>query len=209
MISGLYAVSNLDLLINNSGLSLKKAVRLILAGGVKTLQLREPMLSLREFYEIALFAVEAAHELEAKLLINDRVDLMLAAGADGVHLGWRSLPLKIVRKLVGPEKIIGVSAHSLRECLEAEAAGASYVTLGPVYATPSKYGILDPLGLEVVREVVSKSKVPIVAIGGISPDRVAEVLECGVSGIAVMSGIMGADDVKAAAISFSSRLTHN
>ncbi len=204
-ISGLYLVTNNDLLAQNSELSLHEGIEEAISGGVRVIQLREPILSAQEVYEIAKSGVRLARENKVTFLINDRVDIMLATDADGVHLGWRSLSVGVTRELIGNKKIIGVSTHSVRESLKAQDAGADYVTIGPIYPTPSKYGILDPLGVDVLKEAVSSLEIPVVAIGGIQPEHIAEVAATGVSSLAIMSGIMGAADIRSAVEDYARR----
>ena len=117
-------------------------------------------------------------------MVNDRLDVALAAKAHGVHLGTRSMPADLVRRLAPREFVVGVSCHSLEEALAAQAAGADYILLGPIFATPSKLPYGPPLGLAKLREVTSQVSIPVFALGGITIDRVALCLENGAAGIA-------------------------
>ena len=129
-------------------------------------------------------------EKEALFLINDRIDIALAAGADGVHLGWQSVPADEARKLTGNKFIIGVSTHSLKEALRAQKEGADYITFGPVYQTPSKEGLVDFKGPGAVKRVREKINIPLIAIGGIKEVNARDVVLMGADGIAVISAIM-------------------
>lgn len=167
-----------------------------LSAGVKALQFREKDLAIRELLDAASWMRDLTHEYGAKLLINDRVDVALAAGADGVHLGQQGMPPDAVRKIAGDKFIIGVSAHTLREALAAEKSGADFITLGPVYETPAKLQYGNPIGLEIVKEVTSRISIPVLAIGGIQQRGVREVREAGADGIAVISAILTAEDTR-------------
>lgn len=169
-----------------------------LKGGVKAVQLREKGLPTSELYSLASELRKMTLGFGAGLFINDRVDIALAVDADGVHLGWQSLPVPTVRGLLGVKKLIGVSTHNRREALQAWKDGADYITFGPIFYTPSKAGILDPVGVEVLRGVKDEVRVPVVALGGIREGNVDDVLESGVEGVAVISSILSADDAEKA-----------
>ncbi|HJW85181.1 MAG TPA: thiamine phosphate synthase [Candidatus Brocadiaceae bacterium] len=175
-----------------------ETVKSALKGGVKSVQLREKGLATRELYTLANELRKMTADFGAGLFINDRVDIALAADADGVHLGWQSLPVPVARGLLGVKKLIGVSTHNRREALQAWKDGADYITFGPVFHTPSKAGILDPVGVEALRGLKDEVHVPIAALGGINEGNVAAVLESGVEGIAVISSILSADDAEKA-----------
>jgi thiamine-phosphate diphosphorylase len=149
--------------------------------GVPLLQIREPRLSVRDV--LALAARLRRRCNRALILLNDRFDVARAAGLDGVHLRSDSLPVERVRALAGPDFIIGRSAHDLSEVLAAEAGGADFVVLGPVFPTPSKAG-RPALGLARLREIRRRATIPILALGGIQADNAAAVLDCGVAGLA-------------------------
>ncbi len=165
--------------------------------GVTVVQLREKDLSSGDLYDLAV-TVHAVLRGRALLLVNDRIDVAIAAGADGVHLPEHTLPLQKLRDYVGDACIVGRSVHSVEAALRAEQEGADYVQVGAVYETRSHPG-QTPAGIELVRAVAEAVRVPIVAVGGITPERVAEVIEAGADGIAVISAILDADDPQAAA----------
>jgi len=176
--------------------SLIAAVRQVLKGGVKAIQLREKDLDTRQLLKLAYEMRKMTRKYNAKLFINDRIDVALAAGADGVHLTQNSIPAGAVRKVVKNKLLIGVSTHSLKEAKEAEKAGADFITLGPVYRTPSKLKYGKPLGLDKLEEVSSKIKIPVFALGGIKSHRVKAVIKAGAYGVAMISGIFGAGDIE-------------
>jgi thiamine-phosphate pyrophosphorylase len=165
-----------------------------LKGGVKTVQLREKGLATHELYSLACELRKITSDFKANLIINDRVDIALAVEADGVHLGWQSLPFPVVRRLVGSERLIGVSTHNRQEALRAQEYGADYITFGPIFDTPSKTGLLKPTGVGEIQKLKKEIHIPIVALGGINERNVDAVLDGGADGVAVISSIMQADD---------------
>lgn len=182
-----------------------EAVALALEGGVDWVQLREKAAPALEVYEEARELLAEAVRRGKGLLINDRVDVALAVGAQGVHLARKSLPPAVVRRLLGPKRLVGVSVHSLDEARAAESAGADYVTFGHVFATSSKPG-LPPRGLDELSAVVEGVDIPVLAIGGIHPRNVRAVLETGCAGVAVISAILQAPDPRAAAMAMRAAL---
>jgi thiamine-phosphate pyrophosphorylase len=171
------------------------AVEEALKGGSKAVQLREKDLGTRDLLDMAYKMRELTKTYEAKLFINDRVDIALAVEADGVQLGKESVPAHAVRKSFQDKLIIGVSTHSLDEAIEAESGGADFITLGPVYHTPSKMKYGKPIGIEILRKV-AKISIPVFAIGGIKLDKVREVKEAGADGVALISAILIAESIK-------------
>lgn len=169
-------------------------VQLALKGGVTAVQLREKGLTSRELHSLACELRRITLDFNAYLIINDRVDIALAVEADGVHLGWQSLPFNITRRLIGFERLIGVSTHNRQEALQARDYGADYITFGPIFDTPSKAGLLKPTGPGETQKLKSEVKTPLIAVGGINENNVKSVLDNGADGIAVISSIMHADD---------------
>ena len=163
------------------------------------MQLREKGLPTHELYSFACELRKLTSDFKANLIINDRVDIALAVEADGVHLGWQSLPFPVVRRLVGSERLIGVSTHNRQEALQAQSCGADYITFGPIFDTPAKEGLLKPTGVEEIKKLKNEINLPIVALGGINEKNVESVLNEGADGIAVISSIMQADDPEDAA----------
>lgn len=170
-----------------------RAVRSALRGGVDRVQVREKGGPARDLYETTLRIVAHARETGAGVLVNDRIDVALATGAEGVHLAGGSLSPAVTRELVGELALVGVSVHGLDEALVAAHEGADYVTFGHVYPTASKPG-LPPLGVRELAEIVESVEVPVLAVGGIDRSNVSEVLRTGASGISVISAILTARD---------------
>ncbi|HEY4743990.1 MAG TPA: thiamine phosphate synthase [Desulfuromonadaceae bacterium] len=189
-----------------NGRPLAAVVREALAGGVRAVQLREKDLSGSELFRLATELRAITREYGAQLLINDRVDIALAAEADGVHLGIASLPLAAARRMLGPKRLIGYSAHAIAEARQAEADGADFVTFGPVYHTPSKAVYGAPLGPELLAEAASSLSIPVFALGGVKKTSIAELLTSGARGIALISAIIAASDPRAAAVTLLNTL---
>ena len=176
--------------------------RQALAAGVRTVQLRDKTASTRSLIRLSLRLASLCRQHGALFIINDRVDVALAADAGGVHLGKDDMPVGTARKILGPAAVIGTSVRSCEEARRAEAQGADYLAANLVFATDTKQDIEGPLGMEGVGELRRASELPLIAIGGIKPSNTAEVLKAGADGIAVVSAIMAADDVEAAVEQF-------
>ncbi len=168
------------------------------AAGVRAVQVREKDLETPALLSLATDVLACARAQGVRVLINDRVDVALALGAEGVHLRANSLPVAVTRKILGPTRLLGVSTHTAEEAIRAEADGADFVVLGPVYETPSKTIFGAPLGLGVLEDAASRCRVPILAIGGITIPRVREVRRAGAFGVAVISSILSAPDIEGA-----------
>jgi len=178
--------------------NLLAVIQKAVSSGVTLVQLRAKALCTREFLDLALQVSKILKTQDIPFIINDRVDIALACDATGVHLGKKDLPLPFARKLLGPQKIIGITAHSLRESLEAEEGGADYLGVGPVFLSPSKKDLKTALGLHGLFSIRKKVSIPILAIGGINPENAHDVMATGVNGIAVISAILGAKDIEKA-----------
>ncbi|WP_027716858.1 thiamine phosphate synthase [Desulfuromonas sp. TF] len=188
------------------GRTLIDVVRAACEGGVRAVQLREKDLTADELFPLALELRALTRQYGARLLINDRIDLALAVEADGVHLGGHSLPTTAARSILGPERLIGVSAHSLEEIAEASRNGADFVTFGPVYSTPSKTAYGKPAGLDLLGAACGGSHLPVFALGGITPERVGGVVAAGAGGVALISAIVAEAEPSEAARTFISLL---
>jgi thiamine-phosphate pyrophosphorylase len=181
------------------GRPLASAVESAIEGGVTMLQVREKTAESRDFYEFALEARRITKTHHIPLVINDRLDIALAVSADGLHIGQSDLPLSVVRCICGEKLFIGVSAGTVEEALAAEAGGADYLGVGPVFPTGSKADAGDAIGIEDLKKICSAVRIPVVGIGGIGVQTAAEVMKTGSAGIAVISAILSQPDIKAAA----------
>jgi thiamine-phosphate pyrophosphorylase len=163
-----------------------------LAAGLGAVQLREKDLAVRPLLDLASALREATRRHGARLLINDRVDVALAVGADGVQRTSRSLPVGTLRRLAPPPFLVGASVHSVGEARRAATEGADFLVFGPIYDTPSKRAYGAPQGLAALAQVAGATSRPVLAIGGITPARVREVRNAGAFGVAVIAGILAA-----------------
>jgi len=174
-------------------------VRAAVAGGVTCVQLREKTCTTREFIEEALAVSGFLKASRVPLIINDRLDVALAVEAEGVHLGQNDMPLATARRIVGNSMLIGISAESLQDAVDAARGGADYIGVSPIFDTPTKTDTAPALGLaglSAIRRVVT---IPLVAIGGLGVQNAAEVIRHGADGVAVVSAIVSADDPRKAA----------
>ena len=181
------------------GRPLPEAVAAAIDGGVTMIQLREKDASSREFYEFALELRALTKSRRIPLVINDRLDIALAVEADGLHIGRSDLPPETVRRLVGGRMFIGVSAGTVEEALEAQAAGADYIGAGAVFPTGSKADAGDAIGPEALAAICRAVRIPAAGIGGIGPANAGAVMKAGAAGIAVISAILSQPDIRAAA----------
>ena len=188
----LYVILDRDLIGNRDPVD---AARAAASAGAKVIQWRDKEGSARE-------AVKAVSQLKKdkslqniKVIINDRVDLAMASGADGVHLGQEDLPIAEARKLLREEKIIGVSTHNVEEAIQAEKEGADYISLGPIFVTQTKKDAEAPLGVKKISQVKKSVKLPLIAIGGISEANIGEVKAAGADAVAVASAILKTEDI--------------
>ncbi len=175
-----------------------EVARQAIRGGARMIQLRDKHRSRKELLEIARGLRKLCAENEVLFIINDYLDLALAADADGLHVGQSDLPLPVVRGELPADRIIGCSTHNLDQALQAEVEGADYIAVGSIYPTTSK-GDTKVVGLEVLRQIGSSVSLPLVAIGGINQDNVAEVIAAGATSVAVISAVVGVGDVEGAA----------
>ncbi len=192
----LYLVTDRSL---SRGRATIEVVREAVAGGATCVQLREKACGAREFLEEARALRAATRELGVALIVNDRVDVALAVGADGVHLGQRDMPIADARRLGPPGWIIGVSAESVEDAVRAEREGADYIGVSPVFATSTKADHAPPLGLEGLRAIRAAVGIPLVAIGGLHAGNARAVVRAGADGVAVVSAVVSADSPRAAA----------
>jgi thiamine-phosphate pyrophosphorylase len=162
-------------------------------------QLREKEASAGEFFALAKELLALTRPLRVPLIINDRLDIALAAGADGLHIGQSDLPIREARRIAGGDFIIGVSAATCEEALEAERGGAGYIGAGAVFPTGSKADVSAVIGTGGLAAICAAVKIPVVGIGGIGPGNAREVMEAGAAGVAVISAILSQPDIEEAA----------
>lgn len=195
-------------LVTDRSLSRGRAITEVVAaavqGGATIVQLREKDAGTREFLETARAVKAVLQPHNVPLLINDRVDIAIAVDADGVHVGQTDMPVSIVRQMIGPGKIVGLSAGKREYILADDAAQADYLGIGPAYAQTTKTNTgrapLEPEGFAELRKLTTK---PVMAIGGLKPDNSAPLVAAGADGLAVVSAIVGADDPAAASRAFA------
>jgi thiamine-phosphate pyrophosphorylase len=192
MLQRLYPITDTHL----SQLPHLEQIRQLAAGGAALIQLRDKRASPREFFEAARESVNLARSLGVRIIVNDRVDIAMAAGADGVHLGQDDFPPEKARQLLGPDKIIGYSTHSLRQALEADLLPVDYIAIGPVFSTSTKENPDPVIGLENIRQVKDRISKPLVAIGGITLNSAKSVIQAGADSLAVISDLYLAGTIR-------------
>ncbi|WP_293032130.1 thiamine phosphate synthase [Natronococcus sp.] len=190
---GTYLVTQASI---SKGRSTPEIVRAAIDGGIDAVQLREKETSARSRYELGLELRELTADAGVDLIVNDRVDIAEAIGADGVHVGQSDLPVSVARDLLGPEAIVGCSASTVAEARRAEADGADYLGVGSVYGTSSKDvpEAETGVGPERIAKVAEAVSIPVVGIGGVTADNAGPVVEAGAVGVAVISEITAVDD---------------
>lgn len=190
----LYLVTDRDIL---KGRDLKKAVEESILGGATLVQLREKDVTTREFYDIAVDIKEVTDKYNVPLIINDRIDIAQAIDADGVHVGQSDMPCDKARKILGKDKIIGVSVHTLDEAIKAENDGADYLGCGAVFNTSTKKDAID-VTYDCLKKIKENTKIPVVAIGGISDENINKLKGTNIDGVAIISAILAKDDIREA-----------
>lgn len=176
-------------------------------GGVTVVQIREKDADTLEFYNISNKVKEICSKYNVPLIINDRIDIALAIDADGVHIGQSDMPIKIARKLIGNDKILGISAHNLEEATDAEENGADYLGVGAIFSTSTKKDAND-VSIDTLKEITSNVDIPTVAIGGINLDNIEKLKDTHISGISVVSAIMNAENPKIASENLLRKIKH-
>lgn len=192
----LYLVTDRSLSL---GRPIEDVVEQAVKGGVTMVQLREKDCSSREFYELAIKLKDILRPFGVPLIINDRLDIALACDAEGLHIGQSDIPYAVARKLLGRDKIIGLSVESLQDAIDANELDVDYIGISPVFGTPTKTDTAPALGLEGIQNIMKISKHPSVGIGGINKANVADIITSGANGVAVVSAIMSAPDPEKAA----------
>ncbi len=186
-----------------SGLTHIQVIEKAISAGIKTIQLREKEMSKRAIFDEALLIRKLTLKHKVTFIVNDFIDIAMAVNADGVHLGQEDMPAKEARKIMGRNRIIGISTHNLKQAVEAQESGADYIGFGPMFHTGTK-DAGHPKGTKKLREIKKHVKVPVVAIGGITLENVNEVLEAGADAVAVVSGILSGNIRKNAGKFFDS-----
>ncbi|GAA0062720.1 thiamine phosphate synthase [Clostridium sporogenes] len=181
------------------GRELKKVVEDAILGGVTIVQVREKDVSTREFYNVAKEVKEVTDHYKVPIIINDRLDIAQAINAHGVHLGQKDMHLNIARRILGKDKIIGISVGNIKEALEAENNGADYLGIGTIFPTGSKKDVDAIIGIDGLSKIKNNISIPSVAIGGINKTNFKDVLNTGIEGISVISAILDEDDINIAA----------
>ncbi|WP_066068328.1 thiamine phosphate synthase [Alkalithermobacter thermoalcaliphilus] len=195
----LYLVTDRDIL---KGKDLFKSIEDAIIGGVTIVQIREKNISSLEFYNIAKKAKMVTDKYNIPLIINDRIDIAIAVDASGVHLGQQDLPAIVARNLIGKNKILGISVSNLELALKAEKDTADYIGVGAVFNTNTKKNT-NKVSLDVLKQIKSCVNIPVVAIGGINETNIKSIQKTNVDGIAVVSAILGKDDIKNASKNIS------
>ena len=192
----LYLVTDRALSLGRSNLEvIQAAVR----GGVTLVQLREKEATTKEFYEEGSKIRAYLKANNIPLIINDRIDIALALDAEGVHLGQEDMPIDVARKILGPQKLIGVSVFTVEEAKIAEALGADYLGLSPIFVTTTKPELVRQIGIEGIRFLKEAVQIPVVGIGLMSQANAYEAVKAGLDGVAVVSAICWREDPRAAA----------
>ncbi len=191
-----------------AGRPLAPLIQEALVAGLQAVQLRERDLGTRALLRLAGELLHLTRGRNAALLINDRADMVMGLGADGVHLRADSVPVSVARRILGAERLVGASAHSADDVVRAESEGADFVVLGPIYPTTSKLAYGAPIGVGPLEDAARRCRIPVFAIGGISAERVAEVTRAGAFGVAVISSILTAPHVGQATQHLLSALAH-
>lgn len=176
-----------------------RIVEAALRGGVTVVQYREKAGTTRTMIEEARGLRRLCADAGVPFIVNDRLDVALAVDADGVHVGQDDLPAAIARQLIGPGRILGVSAGSPEEALRAQTDGADYIGASPIFSTPTKPDAPPAMGVEGLRRLAAAVRIPVVAIGGMNAENAAAIVGAGAAGAAVVSAIVAAEDVEAAA----------
>ncbi|MBP9042885.1 MAG: thiamine phosphate synthase [Spirochaetes bacterium] len=188
---GYYFITDSNLSVNGNLCDVREAVR----AEVCYVQFREKKGSTLSLYREALRLRSECIGTKTKFIVNDRIDIALAVDADGVHIGQDDMPLSVVRSILGPNKIIGVTVHNEEEAIEAEKGGADYIGLAPVFATSTKEDSGNPCGVELISEIKRKLPIPVAAIGGINLDNALDVINAGADMICAISAVVTKDDV--------------
>ncbi|MBC8230420.1 thiamine phosphate synthase [bacterium] len=194
--SHLYVITDRTL---SRGRSITQVIAKAIAGGAGIIQLRDKESTSKKLIQDSFSLRELTKEKNVIFIVNDRVDVALAVNADGVHLGQDDFPINLARKIIGEDKIIGVSVGNVEEAIQAVKDSADYVSIGSIFPTQTKPDAGDAVGTQIITEIKKHVNVPLVAIGGITADNIAQIAAAGADCAAVISAVVGADDVESAA----------
>jgi thiamine-phosphate pyrophosphorylase len=197
---GTYIITNADIVPGRDHI---QGARAALQGGADVIQFREKNMDTGEMIRVCRTIQELCRQYDATFIVNDRVDVALAMDADGVHVGQKDMATDVARRLIGPQKVLGVSAGNGETAKKAEADGADYVGVGMIFPAGLKKDIGVPKGVNVLREVSRAVNIPVVAIGGIDHRNAALCIEAGAAGCAVITAVIGAPDVRQATVDFT------
>lgn len=197
----LYLVTDRHWLANRN---LEDDVEKAILGGVTMVQLREKNIDNDSFIELAKKVKQVCNKYKVPFIINDNLEVALAVDSDGIHIGQDDLPASLVRQKIGPDKILGVSAHNLDEAIAAKKAGATYLGAGAMFSTTTKDNTTN-LSIEQLQAITKNVDIPVVAIGGINYDNCLSLKNCNLAGIAVVSAIMAATNISEAASNLKKR----
>ncbi len=191
-ITGIYVVTDQELRHDRKHVEI---ARCAVEGGASIIQIRDKFASDRDFYNWAVEIREITRKYDVMFVVNDRVHIAAAVGADGINIGQNDIPIAAARQILDESVIIGVSCSNMSEAMQAVEDGADYLGFGPIYTTATKLDAAPKTGIETLRDVVTMSTIPVVAIGGISAGNITEVLATGVSSAAVVSAVVCAEDM--------------
>ncbi|MCM2677792.1 thiamine phosphate synthase [Alkalicoccobacillus plakortidis] len=190
----LYAITGEEF---HPGKELVNVMEQAILGGVDIVQLRDKKSSKIDVLKKARKLREVTKKHGVTFIVNDHIDVALAVGADGIHVGQDDLPLDEVRRIVGPDMVIGISTHQIDEAIQAEKGGADYIGVGPIFPTNSKEDVVDPVTTSYIQQIEAEISIPYVAIGGIKRHNLKQVMDAGAKRVCMITEIVEADDVKA------------
>ncbi len=200
----LYAITGEEF---HPGKDVVEVMKQAILGGADIIQLRDKTSSKQEVLRKAIALRELTRKYDVPFIVNDHIDIAMEVDADGIHLGQDDLSLEEARKLIGPNKVIGISTHHISEARAAEKGGADYIGIGPIFPTKSKKDVVAPVTTDYIKQVAAEISIPFVAIGGIKMHNVDDVLDAGATSVCMISEIVGAEDIQDVCSRFREKLT--